>query len=78
MTIGFNVLLRTTHVTEARRPVLSSLKSAGYDGWLTIEAFGRALPELAAATRVWRDFFPAPEQVWREGSTHIRTGWATS
>jgi|SRR5271154_4005714 len=25
---------------------------SGYDGWLTIEAFGRALPPLAAATRV--------------------------
>ena len=32
--------------------------STGYDGYLTIEAFGRALPALAAATRVWRDLFP--------------------
>ena len=30
----------------------------GYDGWLVIEAFGRALPDLAAATKVWRDLFP--------------------
>jgi D-psicose/D-tagatose/L-ribulose 3-epimerase len=30
-----------------------------YLGWLTIEAFPRVLPELAAATRVWRDFFPS-------------------
>jgi D-psicose/D-tagatose/L-ribulose 3-epimerase len=25
-----------------------------YEGLLTIEAFGRFLPDLAAATRVWR------------------------
>ena len=45
----------------------AALKEGGYDGWLTIEAFGRALPALAAATRVWRDFFPAREEVYRHG-----------
>lgn len=29
----------------------------GYDGWLVIEAFGLALPELAAATKIWRRMF---------------------
>ncbi len=52
-----------------------ALKSSGYDDWLTIEAFGRALPPLAAATRVWRDFFPSPTQVYREGYATIRNGW---
>ncbi len=52
-----------------------ALKGSGYDGWLTIEAFGRALPPLAAATRVWRDFFPTPTQVYREGYKVIRSGW---
>ena len=51
------------------------LKKSGYDGWLTIEAFGRALPPLAAATRVWRDFFPTPTQVYRDGYDLIRNGW---
>ncbi|HET6467934.1 MAG TPA: sugar phosphate isomerase/epimerase family protein [Geminicoccaceae bacterium] len=55
---------------------LAALKAGGYDGWLVIEAFGRALPALAAATRVWRDFFPNPEQVYREGFTALRDGWA--
>lgn len=55
-----------------------ALKRGGYDGWLTIEAFGRALPELAAATRVWRDFFDSPDGVWREGIAHIRSGWAAA
>ena len=56
--------------------VFGALKASGYDGWLTIEAFGRALPPLAAATRVWRDFFPSPTQVYHEGHSLIRGGWA--
>ncbi len=55
--------------------VFKALKGSGYDGWLTIEAFGRELPDLAAATRVWRDLFPAPSQVYREGYSVIRKGW---
>ena len=49
-----------------------AIKNSGYDGWLTIEAFGRALPDLAAATRVWRDFFPSKEEVYEEGYTFIK------
>src|SRR6185295_5439407 len=41
-----------------------ALRAAGYDGWLTIEAFGMALPALAAATKVWRAFFASPEEVY--------------
>ncbi len=52
-----------------------ALKKSGYDGWLTIEAFGRGLPELAAATRVWRDFSEGPEAVYKEGFQTIRNGW---
>jgi D-psicose/D-tagatose/L-ribulose 3-epimerase len=50
----------------------SGLKSSGYDGYLTIEAFGRALPALAAATRVWRDLFPDPLALCRDGLAFIR------
>lgn len=53
-----------------------ALKASKYDGWLTIETFGRSLPALAAATRVWRDFFPSPEAVYRDGIKAIRKGWA--
>ncbi|MDH3584354.1 MAG: sugar phosphate isomerase/epimerase, partial [Phycisphaerae bacterium] len=54
---------------------IGALKSAGYDSWLTVEAFGRALPDLAAATRVWRDFFPNPEEVYTDGFKLIRDCW---
>ena len=53
-----------------------ALRAAKYDGWLTIEAFGRALPAVAAATRVWRDFFPSQESVYLEGIKQMKTGWA--
>ena len=52
-----------------------AIKSSGYDNWLTIEAFGRGLPELAAATRVWRDFAESPEAYYKNGYKCIREGW---
>ena len=50
-----------------------AFKKAKYDGWMTIEAFGRGLPELAAATRVWRDFAESAEAVYRDGYKFIRS-----
>lgn len=44
-----------------------AIKSIGYDGWLVIEAFGLALPELAAATRIWRRMFNDELQLAEEG-----------
>ncbi|MGH6945685.1 MAG: sugar phosphate isomerase/epimerase family protein [Geminicoccaceae bacterium] len=52
-----------------------ALRRAGYDGWLTIEAFGQALPDLAAATRVWRGLFTTPEEVYTVGLETIRDAW---
>ena len=44
-----------------------ALHEVGYDGWMTIEAFGLALPELAAATKIWRRMFASEEQLARDG-----------
>jgi D-psicose/D-tagatose/L-ribulose 3-epimerase len=52
------------------------IKASGYNGWLTIEAFGRALPDLVEPTRVWRDFFQSPDEVVTEGYRLIKEGWA--
>ena len=54
------------------REAIHALHALNYDGWLTIEAFGRGLPELAAATRVWRDLAASPEEVYTEGFRYIR------
>lgn len=53
-----------------------ALRKTGYDGWLVIESFGRALPDLAAATKVWRDLFPSPEDVYVNGNKFMKEMWA--
>jgi D-psicose/D-tagatose/L-ribulose 3-epimerase len=40
-----------------------ALRETGYDGWLTVEAFGNFLPNLAAATKIWRPLFDSEEQL---------------
>jgi D-psicose/D-tagatose/L-ribulose 3-epimerase len=55
-----------------------ALRQAKYDGWLTIEAFGRALPALAAATKVWRDLFPSAEEVYTQGLRFMKEKWVAA
>ncbi len=43
-----------------------ALQAINYDGWLMVEAFGLALPELAAATKIWRRMFQSEEQLARD------------
>ena len=57
------------------KKTFKAIRGSGYDGWLTIESFGRGLKDLAAATKVWRDFAESPEAVYREGYRHIKKGW---
>ena len=40
-----------------------------------IESFSRALPDLAAATRVWRDLFPSTDEVYTEGLRFLKAKW---
>ena len=58
--------------------VFSELKSSGYDGWITIEAFSQSLPELAAATRIWRPLYEDFETLATEGYKYVSEGWATA
>lgn len=37
------------------------LKQLRYDGWLMVEAFGLALPAIAAATKIWRRMYPSED-----------------
>jgi D-psicose/D-tagatose/L-ribulose 3-epimerase len=81
--------LRHIHISENDRgtpgaghvawaETFKTLKEVGYDGWLTIEAFGRALPALAAATKIWRDLFPSPEHLYTEGLKFMKSMWSGS
>jgi len=49
-----------------------ALVAIGYDGWLTVESFGDALPNLAAATKIWRPLFDSQEQVATEGLAFMK------
>lgn len=57
------------------RGTFGSLKRAGWDGWLVMEAFGSGLPDIAAATRVWRPLFPDLDTLYAEGHAALRAAW---
>ena len=54
-----------------------TLKEIGYDGWMTVEAFGLALPSLAAATKIWRRMFDGEERLAREALAFMKREWAS-
>lgn len=58
--------------------MFAALKSVGWDEWLTVEAFGQALPDIAAATKVWRPLFDDDDQLARDALKLIRDTWATA
>ena len=49
-----------------------ALIDIGYDGWMVIEAFGLALPELAAATKIWRRMFDDELTLAKEGLAFMK------
>lgn len=61
------------HVSWAE--TFDTLTAIRYDGWLVIEAFGLALPALAAATKIWRRMYASEEQLARDGLAFIRREW---
>ena len=79
-------VIRHVHISENDRgtpgrghvpwaETFTALRDGEYDGWLTIESFGRTLPELAATTCVWRDLSGGDQEVYTEGLRLIREGW---
>ena len=53
----------------------AALKANGYDGWLTIEAFGPSLPDLPAMC-IWRELFDSEMGLARRGLAFMRAGIA--
>jgi D-psicose/D-tagatose/L-ribulose 3-epimerase len=56
----------------------STLHELGYDGWIVVEAFGDALADLAAATKIWRRMFSNEEQLARDAAAFIRGRWSAT
>lgn len=53
----------------------AALRDIGYDGPLIVEAFGMALPELSAATRIWRRMFDDELSLARDALMFMRQNW---
>ena len=53
-----------------------TLKAVGYDGWMTVEAFGLALPSLVAATKIWRRMYDSEEQLARDSLQFMKSAWS--
>jgi len=51
----------------------AALADIGYDGWLTVEAFGNFLPNLAAATKIWRPLFDSEAQLAADALAFLRS-----
>ena len=50
-----------------------AIAKSGYDGWLVIEAFGLALPEIAAATKIWRRMYKDEITLATEGLAFMKS-----
>jgi len=57
------------------KATFKALKGTGYEGWIVVEAFGDALPGLAAATKIWRKLFKSNEQLIRDSVSFVRKQW---
>jgi D-psicose/D-tagatose/L-ribulose 3-epimerase len=55
--------------------IFARLRASGWDGWVVMEAFGSGLPDIAAATRIWRPLFPDLDTLWTEGHAFLRQTW---
>jgi D-psicose/D-tagatose/L-ribulose 3-epimerase len=49
------------------------LQELGYDRWMTIESFGQAVPEIAAAAAIWRPLFVDNDEVASKGLAFMKT-----
>ena len=54
------------------RETFDALHQAGYDGWMVVEAFGLALPAIAAATKIWRRMYDSEEQLARDALAFMK------
>lgn len=56
-----------------------ALREINYDGWMVVEAFGLAMPELAAATKIWRRMYTDESQLTKDAlrfmQNHVARRW---
>ena len=75
--------LRHLHLNESDRGMMgggnvdwpalfAALQEIGYRGVGSLETFGASSPELPAITSIWRELFPSPDALAREGLAFLR------
>jgi D-psicose/D-tagatose/L-ribulose 3-epimerase len=52
--------------------LFKALKELKYKRWLTIESFGQAVPEIAAAAAIWRPLFKDNDEVGKKGLKFLK------
>ena len=52
-----------------------TLKETGFDGPFVVEAFGLALPDLAAATKIWRRMYPSEDHLCENALKFMKANW---
>jgi D-psicose/D-tagatose/L-ribulose 3-epimerase len=50
----------------------AALQAVNYSGSLTVEAFGLSLPEIAAATKIWRRMYETEEQLAKDALAFMK------
>jgi D-psicose/D-tagatose/L-ribulose 3-epimerase len=53
----------------------AALHDIDYGGWLTVEAFGNFLPNLAAATKIWRKLFDSEDELAADAYKFLAGNW---
>ena len=53
----------------------AALKEVGYEGWMVGEAFGLSLPDLAAATKIWRRMYESEQQLATDALAFMKSRW---
>ncbi|NBP88431.1 MAG: sugar phosphate isomerase/epimerase [Planctomycetia bacterium] len=57
-----------------------AIKANDWNGWMVVEAFGLALPAIAAATKIWRKMYSTEEQLARDAlafmKEHVAKRWS--
>ena len=69
---------RPRHAGHRPRPLgrdVPALREVKYDGWMVSSRSAGRCPHLAAATKVWRDLFPSPEEVYTKGLAFMKEKW---
>jgi D-psicose/D-tagatose/L-ribulose 3-epimerase len=57
--------------------VFKTLKTVGYDSWITVEGFCTIMPEFSNSINVWRNFSPI-EEIYEGGLELIKTKWTNA